>query len=33
MELTAVSLFAVNLMVTFFRPPIVITTPLSMTSE
>ena len=33
MELTAVSLFALNLIVTFLRPPIVITTPLSMTIE
>ena len=33
MELTAVSLFAVNLMLTFLRGPIVITTPLSMTTE
>jgi hypothetical protein len=33
MELTAVSMFAVNLIVTFLRPPVVITTPLSMTTE
>jgi len=33
MELTAVFLFAVNLAVTFLRPPIVVTTPLSMTTE
>jgi hypothetical protein len=32
-ELTAVFLFAVNLTVTFLRPPIVVTTPLSMTTE
>jgi hypothetical protein len=32
-ELTAVTLFAVNLIVTFLRPPIVVTTPLSMTTE
>lgn len=32
-ELTAVSLFAVNLTITFLRPPIVVTTPLSMTTE
>jgi uncharacterized protein involved in response to NO len=32
-ELTAVSLFALNLMATFLRPSIVITTPLSMTTE
>jgi hypothetical protein len=33
MELTAVFLFAVNLAVTFLRPPIVVTTPLNMTTE
>jgi uncharacterized protein involved in response to NO len=33
MELAAVSLFAVNLLVTFLRPPIVMTTPLNMTAE
>ena len=32
-ELTAVTLFAVNLIVTFLRPPIAVTTPLSMTTE
>ena len=32
-ELTAVFLFAVNLAVTFLRPPMVVTTPLSMTTE
>jgi hypothetical protein len=32
-ELTAVTLFAVNLIVTFLRPPVVLTTPLSMTTE
>jgi len=32
-ELTAVSFFALNLMVTFLRPPIVVTTPLNMTTE
>lgn len=32
-ELAAVTLFAVNLTVTFLRPPIVVTTPLSMTTE
>jgi hypothetical protein len=32
-ELTAVFLFAVNLTVTFLRPPIVVTTPLNMTIE
>jgi hypothetical protein len=32
-ELTAVTLFAVNLFVTFLRPPVVVTTPLSMTIE
>jgi uncharacterized protein involved in response to NO len=32
-ELTAVFLFAVNLAVTFLRPPMVVTTPLSMTAE
>ena len=33
LELTAVSLFAVNLIVTFLRAPIVMTTPLTMTTE
>ncbi len=33
MELTAVFLFAINLTFTFLRPPIVVTTPLSMTTE
>jgi len=32
-ELTAVVLFAVNLIATFLRPPIVVTSPLSMTTE
>ena len=32
-ELTAVFLFAVNLTVTFLRPPITVATPLSMTTE
>lgn len=32
-ELTAVTLFAVNLIVTFIRPPVVVTTPLTMTTE
>ena len=32
-ELAAVTLFAVNLLVTFLRPPVVVTTPLSMTTE
>ena len=32
-ELTAVTLFAVNLIGTFIRPPVVVTTPLSMTTE
>jgi len=32
-ELTAVTLFAVNLLVTFLRQPITVTTPLSMTTE
>lgn len=32
-ELTAVTLFAVNLILTFLRPPIVVPTPLSMTTE
>ena len=32
-ELAAVTLFAVNLIFTFLRPPIVVTTPLSMTIE
>jgi len=33
MELTAVFLFAVNLAITFLRPPIVVITPLSATTE
>jgi Protein of unknown function, DUF488 len=32
-ELTAVTLFAVNLILTFLRPPVAVTTPLSMTTE
>jgi hypothetical protein len=32
-ELAAVTLFAVNLIVTFLRPPIIVTTPLNMTTE
>lgn len=32
-ELVAVTLFAVNLFVTFLRRPVVVTTPLSMTTE
>jgi uncharacterized protein involved in response to NO len=32
-ELTAVTLFAINLIVTFLRQPITVTTPLSMTTE
>jgi uncharacterized protein involved in response to NO len=32
-ELTAVTLFAVNLILTFLRPPIIVPTPLSMTTE
>ncbi len=32
-ELTAVALFAVNLMVTFARPPVVVTSPLTITTE
>ena len=32
-ELTAVALFAVNLIVTFARPPVVVTSPLTMTTE
>jgi len=32
-ELAAVTLFAVNLFVTFVRRPVVVTTPLSMTTE
>ena len=32
-ELTAVTLFAINLILTFLRPPIVVTTPLSMATE
>ena len=33
MELTAVFLFGVNLLVTFIHPPVVVTTPLTMTTE
>ena len=32
-ELTAVTLFAVNLIVTFARPPVVVASPLTMTTE
>ena len=32
-ELTAVTLFAINLIVTFIRPPIVVPNPLTMTTE
>lgn len=32
-ELTAVTLFAVNLILTFLRPPVLAATPLSMTTE
>lgn len=32
-ELTAVALFAVNLVATFVRPPVVVTSPLTMTTE
>jgi hypothetical protein len=32
-ELTAVTLFAVNLIATFARPPVVVTSPLTMTTE
>lgn len=32
-ELTAVALFAVNLIVTFARPPVVVASPLTMTTE
>ena len=32
-ELAAVALFAVNLIVTFARPPVVVTSPLTMTTE
>jgi hypothetical protein len=32
-ELSAVTLFAVNMIITFLQPPIVVTTPLSMTIE
>jgi len=32
-ELTAVALFAINLIVTFARPPLVVASPLTMTSE
>lgn len=33
LELTAVALFAVNLIVTFGRPPVVVASPLTMTTE
>jgi hypothetical protein len=33
LELMAVTLFAINLIVTFLRQPITVTTPLSMTTE
>jgi uncharacterized protein involved in response to NO len=33
LELTAVTLFALNLFVTFLRPPIVVASPLTMTTE
>ena len=33
LELTAITLFAINLIVTFLRQPITVTTPLSMTTE
>jgi uncharacterized protein involved in response to NO len=32
-ELTAVTLFAINLIATFARPPVVVTSPLTMTAE
>jgi hypothetical protein len=32
-ELTAVALFAINLIATFARPPVVVTSPLTMTTE
>ena len=32
-ELTAVTLFTLNLIITFLRPPVVVTGPLSMTTE
>jgi len=32
-ELTAVTLFAINLVATFARPPVVVTSPLTMTTE
>lgn len=32
-ELTAVVLFAINLIVTFILPPVVVTSPLSMMTE
>ena len=32
-ELTAVALFAINLIVTFIRPPMVVTSPLTMMTE
>ena len=32
-ELTAVVLFAINLIVTFIRPPVVVTSPLTMMTE
>jgi uncharacterized protein involved in response to NO len=32
-ELTAVTLFAINLILTFLRPPVVVPTPLTMATE
>ena len=32
-ELTAVTMFTVNLIITFLRPPIVVITPLGVTTE
>jgi uncharacterized protein involved in response to NO len=32
-ELAAVALFAINLIVTFARPPVVVASPLTMTTE
>jgi hypothetical protein len=32
-ELTAVTLFAINLIATFARPPVVVTSPLTITTE
>ena len=32
-ELTAVAFFAVNLIATFMRPPVVVTSPLTMMTE